>query len=588
MGSLIIDVLLVGLAAAIGGGAAWFLRGGDPPEPEIDPELEEELALTQQDLKRAQSKLEEARQNATSSQGEHDELKDELAKAQQAAATARDETADVNSALEGKTGECDYLRDEIEKMRLEAESYKSAITELHSVAAQMAEDVGEHSRSVAQISNDLDGESNADVVVEVVKKLVSANGKMAEQLESAEQELEKQKEEIASHVHEARTDALTGLNNRRAFDDEMEKCEKAFVEHGRPSCVMVIDVDHFKKFNDTYGHQAGDEVLKGVARVLNENLPENEIVCRYGGEEFCIIFPGSDIEAAIPAAERSRAAIGSAVFSHEGTELRVTASGGLAEFRKGEPYEPLVKRADDSLYVCKEAGRDCGHWHDGEQSIPMTERLLNPPAAEIPADDSAAAKEQDEVAETVVESVDEPPQQATKDKLTGLSTKAAFDEDLDRRLAEWRRGGPAISVVLAKVDGFGDLETDQGAAAGDTVIRACAQFLRATMRDMDHVARYDRDEFSMLLPTANLEDADVVAERTRQAIELCRLPGEGAPLQFTVSVGSVEAIKGDDTGELMGRVRQCVAAGHEEGGNCCKSQTDLGIEPALDEADAEG
>ncbi|HIF30295.1 MAG TPA: GGDEF domain-containing protein [Planctomycetaceae bacterium] len=102
----------------------------------------------------------------------------------------------------------------------------------------------------------------------------------------AEEKLEEQQQELQKQI----SDALTGLANRRAFDGEIMNLERALLETRNPSCVMMIDVDHFKKFNDNFGHQAGDEVLRGVGRVLLDQLADEAMACRYGGEEFCAIF----------------------------------------------------------------------------------------------------------------------------------------------------------------------------------------------------------------------------------------------------------------------------------------------------------
>src|SRR5690606_10510368 len=152
--------------------------------------------------------------------------------------------------------------------------------------------------------------------------------------------------------------------NRRAFDDFIARQQAEFRRDNRPTTVLMLDVDKFKLFNDTHGHQAGDIVLQGVAQVLRKSMRDIDLVARYGGEEFSVVFPGSKLTEVAAAAERARAAIQAATFTFEGKQLKVTASLGLAEIRAGEAIVETVKRADEALYASKKAGRNCAHWHD--------------------------------------------------------------------------------------------------------------------------------------------------------------------------------------------------------------------------------
>ena len=435
---------------------------------------------------------------------------------------------------------------------VDVEAFEEVMSRIKQLTETVAADVGVHNTQIQEIGQELAESGGTEAgVLAIVEKLVKANEAMQSQLETAEERLQDQAREMESHVREARTDALTKLCNRRAFDDEMKRADEEAQKNGRATCVLMMDVDHFKKFNDTYGHQAGDEVLRGVARVLNKNLAGKEIVCRYGGEEFAVVFPGADIQAATPAAERARAAIGETVFEFEGMDLRVTASAGLAQLQPGETANDLVKRADDALYVCKEAGRNNGHWHDGQYSHPMTGTAAE---AQTPADAQVET--------------DSEPTFDSRDRIAGVSDRDSFCNDLDRRIAEYKRGGDSMSLIVIDIDKYPDLIDEYGEKAGEVVLRATAQFLKATMREMDHVARLEQSEFALLIPSARLDDANQVAERLRSAVHRCALPINGESLKFSVSIGTTEIAMNDDTMDLIGRAQSSVKVAIGRGGNC--------------------
>lgn len=463
------------------------------------------------------------------------------------------------------------------------EHVESLMSRLHQLTASVAADVDEHNNRVQAINNEL--VSGGDVV-SIVERLVQANEQMQSQLQAAEQRLQTQASEIESHVKEARTDALTKLANRRAFDDELRRCSEEFRSKGRPSCVMMIDVDHFKKFNDTYGHQAGDEVLKGVARVLRRELAGKEIVCRYGGEEFAVIFPGMGLQEVLPRAEKGRAALAHEVFEFQGKDLKVTASGGIAQLQSGESGEQLVKRADDSLYVCKENGRNCGYWHDGQTSHPMKESSATsetPPtkteaaAAEEPA--PTAPREEKTVFKLTSDA--EESKFDCRDRIAGLSDRETFCKDLERRLAEQQRTGFRASVVLVEMDRFAGIVEEFGEKAAELALRAAAQIVKGAMRDMDHVARFDDAVFAMLLPGASLADAGAVAERMRVAIENCKVPANGDHLRFTISLGASETQPSDTQNTVLARARQALNAALAAGGNCSLALAGSGAESPM-------
>ena len=160
--------------------------------------------------------------------------------------------------------------------------------------------------------------------------------------------------------HMARTDELTGLGNRRAALTAMQEKWDEIEETWIPMAVVVLDLDHFKSINDTYGHDVGDLILAETARLLRENTRATEEVFRMGGEEFVLFCPQANASMAAVAAERMRAAMNEHVFERDGISFQVTVSLGVAERgpqMKG--LDQLIKAADDALYAAKDAGRNC-------------------------------------------------------------------------------------------------------------------------------------------------------------------------------------------------------------------------------------
>ncbi len=522
----LLSIFIIGTAIIAGCGAGWWLRGSGLIPGSLPDLGRDEADRLRKQLEQAQATLADAAEQAEQAQAQ-------VAESAKQAAMAADRSAHDQRELARALKERDEARDE-------ADEAHQALTQLQELVARMSADVDEHNVRVQEIRDEISGATDSAVVVDAVARLIEANAQMQARLHTAEERLREQERALEAQMAEARTDALTRLANRRAFDLRMQELERAFREQQRPSCVMMVDVDHFKKFNDTHGHQAGDEVLRNVARVLTQAVSSNALVCRYGGEEFAIIFGGCDLETARPAAERARAAIADGIVRFEGTELRVTASGGVAGFLPNEATEALVKRADDALYACKQAGRNCGHWHDGEKCHSMTKTSSAETATTDSADRAAAAEKP-------------AAQPSNRDPVTGLSARGPFLEDVERRLAEWRRGGPDVSLILVEIDRFEKLIKAFGEAAGDTMLRATAQLLKVMMRDMDHVARFDSRQFALMLPGAATQDAEAVAERLRAAIENCKLPVKGGLLQFTISTGVTQMIQNDTVDTLLDR-----------------------------------
>lgn len=249
---------------------------------------------------------------------------------------------------------------------------------LYRLVASVADDVGEHQTRIEQVSKELaslpapDESALTGVFLDTVSRAIQINERLQSRLSAAEERLQEQTDRIESHLYEARTDALTGLPNRRAFDDELGRRIAEWQRKQTTFSLVMVDVDHFKALNDRFGHPAGDHVLRRVGDLLRSTLREMDMAARFGGEEFSIILPSTPCQDAKRAAERVRTAIATHQFDFEQDTLHVTVSLGLAEVGPDDDAESLLRKADEALYLSKRAGRNCGHFHTGK----TCERIL--------------------------------------------------------------------------------------------------------------------------------------------------------------------------------------------------------------------
>lgn len=153
-------------------------------------------------------------------------------------------------------------------------------------------------------------------------------------------------------------DTLTGVHTRYAYEQRLQEEYQRWQRHGLPLSYSIWDIDHFKRVNDTYGHQAGDRLLAAVAQMLSQRTRTEDFLARLGGEEFVILFVGTPVAPALALAERLRAAIADANLCYNDQPLDVTISCGVTEFRAGDTPESVYERADQALYQAKQAGRN--------------------------------------------------------------------------------------------------------------------------------------------------------------------------------------------------------------------------------------
>ncbi len=204
-------------------------------------------------------------------------------------------------------------------------------------------------------------ENSVQGLFDQLQQMSRDNVQLSERIAATSHEVAEIKENLRRSREEAWTDGLTGIPNRAAFDNRIVQAI-ADAENGTSFCLIMADVDHFKKVNDTLGHVMGDKVLGIVAKILRHQLKEDDFVGRYGGEEFAVLIFGNDLAGALEVAERLRASLASRRLCNRRTGTYfdpVTMSFGATEHRNGDQVADVIRRADAALYDAKRAGRNC-------------------------------------------------------------------------------------------------------------------------------------------------------------------------------------------------------------------------------------
>ncbi|RME35817.1 MAG: GGDEF domain-containing protein [Gammaproteobacteria bacterium] len=178
------------------------------------------------------------------------------------------------------------------------------------------------------------------------------------QLQNLESEAEKLRNCVLEEHARALTDGLTGIANRLAFEERLSQEHARWRRRGSPLSLVLLDIDHFKVINDTFGHPAGDRVLRNIASLMAGEVREVDLLARYGGEEFVLLLPDTDLRGAGEVAEKLRRKVDDCNFHYREQPVAVTVSAGVSEFHQGDTPEEVLERADRALYQAKAAGRN--------------------------------------------------------------------------------------------------------------------------------------------------------------------------------------------------------------------------------------
>jgi len=229
-------------------------------------------------------------------------------------------------------------------------------------------DAEEYSRTLSAASGELDGKQSPEAMRKLVDNLVAATHAMETRTKDLEADLQRSSQsvsELKAKLDDVRketlTDVLTGIPNRKAFDLELDRAIEMAREEQTPLCLFMCDIDHFKRFNDTFGHQTGDQVLRLVGGCLAENVKGRDTAARYGGEEFAVVLPHTALSDAVFVANVIRRAVEAKKLVKKATGDilgSISISIGVAELGRDDDKASFIARADNCLYGAKRAGRN--------------------------------------------------------------------------------------------------------------------------------------------------------------------------------------------------------------------------------------
>jgi len=367
-----------------------------------------------------------------------------------------------------------------------------------------------------------------DDVTELEEKNLMLHG-MVTDLQRNQVEIQDKNVELeflASH------DPMTKLLNRRAFNRRFEEMFRRSIEDGTELSCIMTDIDHFKLVNDNHGHAVGDKVIIAVAKILQVHARKTDIVGRYGGEEFCVVFPGMVVEKAAEVAEQIRLAIKKDISAG----VPVTNSFGVASLlMEANSAQELLDQADKALYIAKESGRNRVIIWEGDNEVEVVESgdvniSIQEPVQIVEQDQEKGGADLQRLSVRVRELEGIKKQRdkalehcATYDTVTGLPNRALFDDRISQALARGNRFDSIVAILSISIETISTISDVLGHTIADELLRASGKRLTRTLRTLDTVAnmqatdskeseisisRLGQEEFGVLL--TDLEHVDAI------------------------------------------------------------------------------
>lgn len=297
-------------------------------------------------------------------------------------------------------------------------------------------------------------------------------------------------DELVAKEHQlALTDPLTNIANRRAFEDEIERQIATCQRKKRDLAILVIDIDHFKKFNDSHGHEFGDKVLAEVATAIKGLLRISDFVARYGGEEFVVVLPETKAQLASEVAERVRSTVASLTFTTQQRECHVTVSIGVATCARTDDRKSLFRRADLAMYAAKSQGRNC-----------VVAKGLKPKVDGIGQTSDAPAIDLFDQCHPYIEIFD---------SVSGLVRHQIFEFEIHRRIYEASRYETQLSIGLIKLN-FLRSPNSKELKAG---IKTVADLAKSSLRESDLLSWHRFDEIVIMMPNTSGYESQLLFDR---------------------------------------------------------------------------
>lgn len=367
--------------------------------------------------------------------------------------------------------------------------------------------------NASPITDDKDKLQGVLITVDDISQLEQKNTDLkvvVERLQKTQFQVQQQNKELA---YLATRDPLTGCLNRRSFSEQFDIMFQKAREQGKELTCVMVDIDHFKAVNDNFGHATGDEVIKMLAEILHSNTHTDDLVGRYGGEEFCLVCPGMPDDVAIKMSERIRLKIKNQSASQFENGPRITASLGVSTLNDN-PSSPsdLNNKADQALYVAKESGRNqVVRWKaDADNKLPETESAEDEAANEI--EEITQLKIRINELEDIASSVSaELEYSQSYDSLTGLPNQILFYDRVQQAIERGYRHDQLAAVLIIDIEMFSQINNTLGRDIGDKLLQEFSNRLTHIFRKTDGVTRLTisrlaGDEFAVLLTDINKQE----------------------------------------------------------------------------------
>ena len=436
------------------------------------------------------------------------------------------------------------------------EQMKDIADQLRLISYRVAADVTAHSEKVEAINDRLSEPASGgqDQILSAINELIAANQHMQSQLADARKRIADQSEMIEEASQQARTDALTGLANRRALNEFLQNCLDA-IQPGECAGLLLLDIDHFKSFNDTYGHTTGDAVLSAFARNIKKFCNQESYPARYGGEEFAVILTGRETDALAEKAAALRRFVSGQTITYEDLQLKITASAGLCILSKGDTLQSAYDRADEGLYRAKKAGRDQGFWLNTTHWQPFPEEAADGEDEDKPADaqslirqaakDRAGNRSQRGTGALGKGRAEGAPGDDSLSEMDGgTAYRKALGDVLDLTtfmtrttvyFDQLRRAELPATGMLVMPQWTTELDASQTKTAWNTTLG----LIQSQLRGIDVVCVYRANTACVFLPGCSLEAAAERASRMQMTLESCReewLPADNCPDRMAISI----------------------------------------------------